>query len=179
MVHHRAHVVAHGRQSNWLAGLEATGDVRHLRGHTSLPHSWEGSACNKSHSTDSHASLSLLTFGGTAATATKRASKPRTAHLNITQHWNFAPTPTPCANKEPPVPIKELCAHGESTYPAHNLQNGWETSAPANGKVWREKCIVWASAREQMGMRSCCLANRTFEQTDCTFTFMTLNWTHY
>lgn len=62
---------------NWLAGPEATGDVRHLCGHTSVPHSWQGWACNKSHSSDSRAHLLLLAFCGTAATATKGAWKPR------------------------------------------------------------------------------------------------------
>ena len=73
----------------------------------------------------------------------KTARKPRTAHLHITQHqkmfWRTLP-----ANKDSRVPTRELWAHGRGTYPPCNLRNGWETSAPANGKVWRGKCIVWA-----------------------------------
>lgn len=51
---------------NWLAGPEAAGGVRHLCGHTSVPHSWRGRPCHKSHPADSHA-LYLASCGNAAA----------------------------------------------------------------------------------------------------------------
>lgn len=81
------------------------------------------------------------------SSSNKRAWKPRTPHLNITQHQKFSPTLL--VNDNELVPIRELWAHGRGTYPACNLRNDWETSALANGKVWQGKCIVWALQRER------------------------------
>lgn len=40
-------------------------------------------------------------------------------------------------------------------------------------------CLDTPERQQQMGTCSCCWANRTLEQADCTFTFTAQNWRHY